>query len=122
MPNQITSPRHNDEPQASQRKNALAHSATDTTAHTPTQITMPANNIMVNHYEITDLLENLKSVEKGVSHALTALRLAKKTDNITHLQSLIEVVTDSLGSQLAVMQWELDRLATQAQQGGGHVN
>lgn len=114
--NKITLPAGNT--QTSQRKNALAHSATDTTAHTPTQITMPANNIMVNHYEITDLLENLKSVENGVSHALTALRLAKKTDNITHLQSLIEVATDSLGSQLAVMQWELDRLATQAQQGG----
>lgn len=93
---------------------------TQTFHDTPTQITMPADNIAVSHYEITDLLENLKSVEKGVSHALTALRLAKKTDNATHLQSLIEVVTDSLGSQLAVMQWELDRLATQAQQGGGH--
>lgn len=95
---------------------------TQTFHDTPTQINTPADNIAVSHYEITDLLENLKSVEKGVSHALTALRLAKKTDNATHLQSLIEVVTDSLGSQLAVMQWELDRLATQAQQGGGHDN
>ena len=35
MPNQITLPAGNT--QTSQRKNALAHSATDTTAHTPTQ-------------------------------------------------------------------------------------
>ena len=41
MPSLTTSPRHNDEIQSSQRKNALAHSATDTTAHTPAQDEKP---------------------------------------------------------------------------------
>ena len=41
MPSLTTSPRHNDETQSSQRKNALAHSATDTTAHTPAQDEKP---------------------------------------------------------------------------------
>lgn len=96
----------------------MANQITSPRQQGATQNNTPADIITVNHYEINDLLANLKSVENGVSNAVTALRLAENTDNSTHLQSLIEVVIDSLGSQLAVMQWELDRLASQTHQGG----
>ena len=79
MPNQITSPRHNDEPQASQRKNALAHSATDTTAHDQTDLQRQIDRLESRYSDELHLnLERLKMLEAVINDVAHALQFVEQ--------------------------------------------
>lgn len=76
MPKSIntTSPRHNDETQTSQRKNALTHSATDTTAHTQTDLQRQIDRLESELYDNTTLaLERVLMLEAIINDTIHAL-------------------------------------------------
>jgi hypothetical protein len=76
MPNQITVPAGNT--QISQRKNALAHSATDTTAHDQTDLQRQIDRLESRYSDDLRLsLERLKMLEAvidDVAHALSFIK------------------------------------------------
>lgn len=102
MPNQITSPR----PQGNQPNTAQS----DTPA---IKNPISSDNIQ---WELNDILANLKSVSQGIHHALTTLSVAEK-ESQNPAKSIISVVTDSLSCHMGVLDWEIDRLATQIAEG-----
>ena len=75
-----TSPRHNDETQTSQRKNALATGATDATAHTPTQkLQDELETLKDQHYDAMALsLERIEMLQAVIDDTFHALQLIKR--------------------------------------------
>ena len=107
MPNQITMPAGNT--QTSQRKNALTHSATDTTAHTPNdklqdelrKLKYELGVTQDNYYDdMTLSLERLKMLEAVINDVAHALSFVK--DNTS--KHLTEPLSTRLGiGQLLAM-------------------
>ncbi len=97
MASQITSPRHNDETQISQRKNALAHSATDTTAHTQTDLQRQIDRLESRYSDELHLnLERLKMLEAVINDVAHALQFVE--------QEAHKYLTEPLSTRLGIGQ------------------